>query len=137
MLLHMAEHERPVTSEELARMMRTNPVVVRRTMALLKAHGLVSSEKGHGGGWTLERKLAQITLGDVYEALGRPELFAIGNRNDQPKCLVEQSVNAALDGALAEAETLLLASLAGVTLAQLNEDLHRRKSRRKGIEHEH
>jgi len=29
----------------------TNPVVVRRTMVLLKEQGFVTSEKGHQGGW--------------------------------------------------------------------------------------
>ena len=32
-LLHMAEHDGPVTSETLARAMSTNPVVIRRIMA--------------------------------------------------------------------------------------------------------
>ncbi|HYI06347.1 MAG TPA: Rrf2 family transcriptional regulator, partial [Reyranella sp.] len=32
-LLHMAEHDGPVTSDMLAKAMGTNPVVVRRIMA--------------------------------------------------------------------------------------------------------
>src|SRR5262249_4782566 len=107
-LLHMAEQDGPVTSEALARAMRTNPVVVRRTMAGLKAAGYVRSDKGHGGGWTIACDLAAVTLGDVHAALGSPSPFAIGNRSAAPDCLVEQAVNAALDGALREAEALLL-----------------------------
>lgn len=129
-LLHMAEHDGPVTSEVLALAMGTNPVVVRRTMAGLKAQGYVRSEKGHGGGWRLARDLGAITLGDVYAALGRPSLFAIGNRNDAPGCLVEQAVNAALDGALAEAESVLLSSFGTVTLAALSADFHQRSALR-------
>ena len=49
-LLHMAEHDGPVTSEALAAMMQTNPVVIRRIMAGLRDSGYVRSEKGHGGG---------------------------------------------------------------------------------------
>lgn len=48
-LLHMAEADGPITSERLAMMMGTNPVVVRRTMAGLRDLGLVASGKGHGG----------------------------------------------------------------------------------------
>lgn len=129
-LLHMAEHEGPVTSEVLARAMRTNPVVVRRTMAGLREQGYVRSEKGHGGGWTLACDLEAVTLGDVYQALGRPSLFAIGNRSEAPDCLVEQAVNAALDSALEEAEALLLSSLHHVTLAALSTDFHRRLEQR-------
>ncbi|RYF93003.1 MAG: transcriptional regulator [Caulobacteraceae bacterium] len=125
-LLHMAEQDGPVTSEVLARAMGTNPVVVRRTMAGLKAQGYVRSDKGHGGGWRLACDLQAVTLGDIYAALGSPSLFAIGNRNAAPGCLVEQAVNAALDEALHEAEALLLASLGDITLAALSADFHRR-----------
>jgi DNA-binding IscR family transcriptional regulator len=31
-LLHMARHDKPFTSEQIAKMLQTNPVVVRRTM---------------------------------------------------------------------------------------------------------
>ena len=96
-LLHLAEHRGPVTSEVLAKAMHTNPVVLRRVMAGLRDQGFVRSEKGHGGGWTLARDLSQITLRDIYAALGSPLLFAIGNRTEAPDCLVEQAVNAALN----------------------------------------
>ena len=103
-LLHMAEQKAPVTSEALAKAMDTNAVVIRRIMSGLRDHGYVRSEKGHGGGWTLARELATISLRDVYEALGRPSLFAVGNRTESPGCLVEQAVNAALDQAFEDAE---------------------------------
>ena len=125
-LLHLAEHEGPATSEMLARAMQTNPVVVRRVLAGLRDRGLVRSERGHGGGWTLGCDLAAVTLRDVYDALGAPTLLAIGNRSEAPDCLVEQAVNAALDHAFDEAEAILLASLGDVTLAALSADFHRR-----------
>lgn len=132
-LLHMAEHDEPVTSETLAQAMGTNPVVVRRVMAGLRDEGYVRSEKGHGGGWTLARDLSQISLRDIYDALGSPSLFAIGNRSEKPQCLVEQSVNAALNTALKDAEALLLAKFEKVTLAKLSADFHRRLVARGGI----
>ena len=139
-LLHMAEHEGPVTSEALAKAMSTNPVVIRRIMAGLRDSGYVTSEKGHGGGWMLARKLSSITLHDIYNAIGRPTLLAIGNRNEAPDCLVEQAVNGALNAAFDGAETLLLARLKQVTLAQLSADFHKRLQKhgvRHGREHTH
>jgi DNA-binding IscR family transcriptional regulator len=129
-LLHMAESQRPATSEALAKIMQTNPVVVRRILAGLRERGYVRSGKGPGGGWTITRDLAAVTLRDIYEAVGSPPLFAIGNRRDAPDCAVEQAVNAALDASLQSAEALLLAAFAAVTLESLSADFHRRVGRR-------
>ena len=131
-LLHLAEQKRPVTSEVLAKAMHTNPVVIRRIMAGLRDRGYVRSEKGHGGGWSLACDLSQITLHDIYVALGRPSLLAIGNRTETPACLVEQSVNAALGHAFQAAEALLRARLSDVTLAMLSADVHDRLRARGG-----
>ena len=128
-LLHMAEHDGTMTSDQLADCLGTNPVVVRRTMGLLRDAGIVTSGRGHAGGWRIAIDLAAVTLRQLHEALGEPAVFAIGNRNDQPECLVEQSVNAALEDAFAEAEALLLRRLQDVTLAQLAADFKRRYAR--------
>jgi DNA-binding IscR family transcriptional regulator len=125
-LLHMAQQPGPITSEILAKAMDTNPVVIRRIMAGLRNLGYVSSEKGHGGGWTLACDLSKVTLRDVYTALGSPSLLAMGNRTEAPGCLVEQAVNAALDQAFRDAEALLLSRLGEVTLAMLSEDFRKR-----------
>ena len=118
MLLHMGQADEPLTSEVLARSMGTNPAVFRRTMAGLREAGHVVSGKGHGGGWRLARPLSEITLLSVYEALGRPTLFAIGNRSDNPGCLVQKNVNAALADTMKQAEALFLARFGEVTLTR-------------------
>lgn len=122
----MAEQQGPTTSEVLARAMDTNPVVIRRIMGGLRDGGYVRSEKGHGGGWTIARNLNEVTLRDIYDALGRPELLAMGNRTEAPGCLVEQAVNAALGDAFDEAEALLLRRFGDISLATLSADFHKR-----------
>ena len=129
-LLHMAERDGPMTSEVLAKAMDTNPVVIRRIMAGLRDQGYVRSEKGHGGGWTLARDLSEVTLRDVYTAIGCPPLLAIGNRTESPGCVVEQEVNAALGEAFRDAQALLLSRLGEVTLASLSNALRGRLPRR-------
>lgn len=129
-LLHMAEHRAPMTSEQLAKAMQTHPVVIRRILGGLRDAGFVHSEKGHGGGWTIAGDLADITMRDVYDAIGRPSLMAMGNRTEAPGCLVEQAVNAALDTSFHEAEALLLARFGEVTLAALAADFHARLAAR-------
>lgn len=125
-LLHMAERTEPMTSEELALCLSTNPVVVRRTMGLLREAGLVASARGHSGGWHITADLSKVSLRQLHEALGEPALFAMGNRHENPECLVEQAVNAALSEAFDAAEALLLERFASVSLADLAEDFARR-----------
>lgn len=125
-LLHMAEHPGPMTSEAIGTCLGAHPVVVRRTMGLLRAAGLVTADRGPAGGWRIAADLQTVTLRHLHEALGEPAFFAFGHRNAAPECLVEQAVNAALDGAFAEAEALLLDRFGRVTLADLAADFARR-----------
>jgi DNA-binding IscR family transcriptional regulator len=121
-LLHMEERRQPMTSEDIAKMLGTNPALVRRTLAGLREGGYVVSERGHGGGWTLGRALSEITLRDVYDAVGAPEGFALGLADDQPQCLVEQAVNVALRQTLDEARQLLMRRFAAIKVSDLRDD---------------
>jgi len=126
LLLHLKEASDPIPSDKLATALDTNPAVVRRTMAGLREAKIVTSEKGHGGGWQLSSDPEKTTLLDVYRALGSPRLFAVGNRCEEPACLIEQAVNVALNDAFQEAEALITAQLATLTLAALATDFNER-----------
>ncbi|WP_337879558.1 Rrf2 family transcriptional regulator [Rheinheimera sp.] len=118
-LVHMHYQQQPATSEQIAQMLHTNPVVVRRTMASLKAQGYVSSGKGHGGGWTLAKPLAEISLLDIHRSLKEGSLFTIGLTDEHNNCAIEQAVNAAIDDVLQDAERLVLQRFSEVMLDQL------------------
>lgn len=118
-LLHMADAGVPLTSEQLAAFLDTNPVVVRKMLAGLRDHDIVTSEKGHNGGWKLARALNAITLYDIYLALGSPSLFAIGNRNHAPECLIEQGVNRTMNGAFTQAYELIIGQFKQQTLEEI------------------
>ncbi len=119
LLLHMAESKVPLTSETLAKAMQTNAVVVRRIMAGLREQGLVTSEKGHGGGWRLSCDLKVVTLHDIYRAIGSPTLLAIGNRAEASDCLIESAVAIAAQEAFVEAENAVIEKFRNTTLAEL------------------
>ena len=122
-LIHMDHIGAPVTSETISRMLDTNPVVVRRTMAALKDAGYLSSAKGHGGGWTLAWPLDTVTLLSIHRAHVSPPVFAIGLADETPSCLVEQAVNRALDEAMEDAERRLLNRFGEVTIGALSRDV--------------
>lgn len=118
-LLHMAERpDIALTSEEMAQWASTNPVVIRRSFAGLREAGIVSSQKGHGGGWRLARSPAEVTLDQVQRALGE-RLVALAVPDESPGCAVEAAVHRALDDAVAEANAVLDRRLAALTLADL------------------
>ena len=125
-LIHMRDREGPLTSEAIATMLGTPAPIVRRTMGGLRERGLVSSSKGHGGGWSLSRPLGEITMLDIYEALGEPTLFALGPANDHPTCLVERAVDARLGAAFARAAEGLRVELRATTLEEVASDFERR-----------
>ncbi|MGC4017232.1 MAG: Rrf2 family transcriptional regulator [Luteolibacter sp.] len=119
-LLHMAQRDEALTSEQMAACAGTHAVVIRRTFGRLREAGIVSSVKGHGGGWRLARPAAEISLADVQSALGE-RIFHLAA--ETPGCLVEHAVHRALDAAMDEANQLLERRFASITLADLAADV--------------
>ncbi len=121
-LLHLDQMTEPATSELIASMLGTNAAVVRRTMAGLRAAGIVTSTKGHRGGLSLAKPLDDISLLDIYTALGSPALFAIGNDEDEPKCMLARAANAATMQALEAARREFEDKLRATSVAELTAD---------------
>ena len=118
-LVHLEHFTKPATSDDMAKMMNTNPVVVRRIMSSLREAGYVTSAKGHGGGWALAKSLDDITLYDIHAILGESSLFTIGLTDENNHCLIEKGVNQAIGDVLSEAEQLVIERFKQVTLRQL------------------
>ena len=128
-LLHMAEHDAPVRSEDLGESMGANPVVIRRTMAGLRNAGLVDSVKGHGGGWSVVRDLKDISLLDIYRALDEPVLIQQHRGAEKAECLVEQTVGRALNETFQAAENLIIERFRKIRLSELSGEFHLRLER--------
>lgn len=109
-----------MTSAELATCLMTNPVVVRRVMGDLRRAGLVSSAKGHNGGWSLVRAPDAISLRDVYAALGERLLVRTEAAEGSPTCQIVRTVNSVMADVLDDAEALLAARLSRMSLADLS-----------------
>ncbi|WVT76725.1 Rrf2 family transcriptional regulator (plasmid) [Sinorhizobium chiapasense] len=120
-LIHMGLLGGRETSETIAKMLNTNPVVVRRTMAALKRNGVVDSEGGRGGGWVLLRSLDDLTVLDIQKALDEGEVLVAGISEDHPTCPVERAANAALVQAFDKAESALLDEFAKLRLSIIAE----------------
>lgn len=122
-LLHMHFHGGSTTSETISKMLHTNPVVVRRTMAAMRDAGYVTSTGGRGGGWSLSTNLDELTVAEVYKALAPSNLFTLGPTADNPNCPVEAAVNRHVTTGLAKAEAILLQHFEMTRLTDLTLDI--------------
>lgn len=118
---HLAvEPDQPHTSATIAKHHDTNDVVVRRVLGLLRKAGLVVSEKGHAGGWKLARPAEQITLADIYQALGERFMRQETKGEENPAtCLIERAVRGEVETALNEAEKVLVEKLRATNLSKI------------------
>src|SRR4030065_707116 len=78
-----------VSSGELSKSVRTNPVVVRRILGDLNQAGLIHAERGKTGGFSLARAAREISLLDVYQAvMGDEELVQLHDNPENRICPV-------------------------------------------------
>lgn len=103
-----------ISSDSLSGTVYTNPVVVRRIVAALRQAGFVLSQSGVAGGVRLAKSARQITLLDVYRAVGRAELFRMHNPNRA--CPIGRGIPGALGEFLPRAERAFEQSLAEVSV---------------------
>nr|WP_308789047.1 Rrf2 family transcriptional regulator [Thermogemmatispora aurantia] len=120
-LLAQQSEADPLTSERIAGSVNTNPVFIRRILGLLSRAGLVASQPGVGGGWRLRRDAANISLLDVYEAVGAGPLLALHHRLPNPDCLIGRNIQRTLLNYFGEAEAAFKDVLARQTIAQVLE----------------
>lgn len=118
-LSHMAgDPDRLRTSSDIAEHAGTNPVVVRRVLGKLREAGLLTSEKGHAGGWRLARLPRDISLADVYLALDE-RMVAADESSEVSACSVEHALHKKVSGVLEEIEESLVKRLAETSIAQV------------------
>jgi Rrf2 family protein len=123
LVLLAADPDVQQTSDEIARKLNTNPVVIRRVLSLLRQAGLVSSQKGPSGGSKLAKPGKAIRLGDIYRALEPVSIFHGSNLTGEQA----DKVNGALEKIYRDAQGALEAELDGTTLNQLAKKSEKKK----------
>jgi Rrf2 family protein len=106
-----------MTSEQLARSLGTNAVVVRRLLGQLRKAGLVTCHAGKHGGCQVARTLSSISLYDIYTAVEGGTPFSIPHMPERKGCAVSCKMKSLLSSVLAEAERSIATSLDGVRLS--------------------
>ncbi|MGP3534093.1 Rrf2 family transcriptional regulator [Microbacterium sp. RD1] len=111
------------TSEQVAKSVNTNPVVIRRLLTEMRTAGLAESRRGAGAGWTLSRDMADITLLDVYRAIEPGPLFALHRSTPDPDCVVGSGIGSAMTAVYSQVEDVLHQQLGKVTLEDVLRDV--------------
>ena len=116
-----------VNSEFLARSIGVNPVIVRTVISQLREAGIVQTKRGSSGA-ELSKRLDEITLYDIYKAVGSvdPEegLFHF-HEQPNPECPVGRNIHKVLDQHLIDAQRALEAELRSTTMADIAEDIRK------------
>lgn len=116
-----------VNSEFLAGSIGVNPVIVRSVISQLREAGLLQTQRGSSGA-ELAKKLDEITLYDVYKAVGSVNeeegLFHF-HEQPNPDCPVGRNIHQVLGHRLTEAEKAMEDKLRSTTLADIAEDTKR------------
>ena len=68
--LAMADTDRPVPIKRIASEEEISPEFLEQIFFKLKKSGIISSVRGPGGGFTLEKDPADVSAKDIFEAVG-------------------------------------------------------------------
>ncbi len=118
-VLALKREDGGVCSEFLAGSVNTNPVIIRRLLTRLRHAGLVTTQKGAGGGATLCGPPEKIALDTVYRAVEPGSAFAQHPHQPNQRCPVGAGIERVLDEVFATAQTALETALAHRTLADV------------------
>lgn len=124
----------PVLVAELAKREALPKKFLEAILLELKRRRLVDSRRGRGGGYVLRRKPADITFGEVIRALDGPlaAVSCVSQTAYRPcaECLDEETCGVRL--AMKKVRDATARILDGTTLAQVNAQVARRRSRSAG-----
>ena len=108
-----------LTSNQVADSVNTNPVIIRRCLGDLRQAGLVSVRHGAGAGWSLARAPAEITLLEVYDAVGQESPFGLHHTEPNLDCPIGKGIRPALGHVYGQIEQALRSELAVVSVADV------------------
>jgi Rrf2 family protein len=108
-----------LTSDQVAASVNTNPVIIRRSLGDLRRAGLVQVRHGAGAGWRLARPPEEITLLDVYHAVGQEPPFGMHHTEPNAECPVGRGIRPALGQVYDGIEHVMRRELALVSVADV------------------
>ena len=110
-----------VSSQQIAKSVQTNPVVIRRLVGRLRDKEIIGSMPGAKGGFYLKRPAAKINLWEIYKAVKDSDLFYKPKINHN--CPVGSNLSLLVENTFTEAEISMKSTLGEVNIESLNKKL--------------
>ena len=121
--------DKPLKSEKIACLVKTNPVVIRRILSELGRAGLVVSQAGAAGGTRLARRPEDILLVEIYRVIESRQIFALHRQTPDKHCEIGRSIEVVLLQIQNKLDRQIEEGLGKITLAdvlQMIEDENKR-----------
>ena len=112
-----------VKSDFLAESVNTNPVVIRRILGHLRKSGLVVSQVGAGGGFSLGRSAGSMSLLDVHRAVEEGSLYHFHYKEPNQDCPIGCTIQDVLQSVFSDAERAVEGVLRSKTLLEMAEEM--------------
>ena len=130
-LVYLNHKKCVLSSEALAENICTNPVRVRKVMAVLKKAGLVETKTGNTGGYSFCAQADTLTLEQVADALGVRFIDPAWRSGDvNMECLVASGMADIMDAIYLRLDLQCRSSLGSITIADIDRRIFGREKER-------
>lgn len=132
--IEVLKDEMPLNSETISGSVGVNSVVIRNIFRMLKKAGLITVQRGGNGGVSLAKPVDQISLLDIYRAVGSVEdgeLFHF-HENPNTNCPVGRNIHNVMDGRLDEIQESMERKMDSMKLSDVITDTERYVAGEKG-----
>lgn len=114
---------KPVKSEYIACLVKTNAVVIRRLMCELSRANLIESQSGASGGSWLKKDAKEISLWEIYRAVETGEVFSLHNPDEEGRCQISCNISEVLRDVQTKIDSAIEQSLSEIKLSEVLESL--------------
>ncbi|MFN8593278.1 MAG: Rrf2 family transcriptional regulator [Thermomicrobiales bacterium] len=118
-LVILAHSPGSTTSSFLAGSVNTHATCVRRVLATLTRSGIIEAAEGREGGYRLARPATEITLAEIYHAVGDDPLLRPNSAATNPHCPISVAMGCAFAEIAEDAEKQFREALSRRTLADV------------------
>jgi Rrf2 family protein len=116
----LARSEAPKTSSEIAQIIGINASKLRKLLSMLGKSGIVKSDSGMKGGFTLSKKTDEIHLQEIYCAIEDRKAFHLNvNKEKSSKKSISEQVNSIFLDLFVEIQIDIENKMKNITLKSL------------------